>query len=159
VGHPYWPAWGAWLIGDGLANLVLAPTFVLWATGGLPGLCVTTRWRVAEVALWCGLFVLMTSLAVSPIWGVAFLRAVIFLPVPLLLWAAVRFGPQGIATSLSLVAVFVVIGVASGNGPFAGQSTPANVLTVQLFLAVIGIPLLFLAALVQEREAARAEAE
>jgi integral membrane sensor domain MASE1 len=82
--------------------------------------------------------------------------ALAFLPVPLLLWAAVRFGPRGITSALALITILAVPAVANALGPFANQSGPApstlgKVFILQMFLLVIGVPLLFLAALIEER--------
>src|SRR4030095_10292412 len=76
----------------------------------------------------------------------------IYLPVPLLLWAAVRFGPRGLMSGLSLLTVLAMDGMSSGQGPAVGGSTVGNVLTLQIFLLGVGVPLFILAVLVRERE-------
>ena len=86
--------------------------------------------------------------------------ALLYVPIPLLIWAAVRFGPQGLLTSLTLVTVMAIVGVANGLGPFEGRSAPANILTLQFFLFGVGVPLFLLASAVDDARArARAEAE
>ena len=77
---------------------------------------------------------------------------------PLLLWAAVRFGPRGLVSALTLIMALAVAGVANGLGPLAERSEAANLL-LQLFLFAVGVPLFFLAVLVQERQEAQAELE
>ena len=76
----------------------------------------------------------------------------LYLPVPLLLWAAVRFGPRGLMSGLSLLTVLAIAGTANGQGPSVGGSTVGNVLTLQIFLLGVGVPLFILAVLVRERE-------
>jgi PAS domain S-box-containing protein len=154
LGFAYWPAWLSWLLGDSLATLVLAPALVLWVTAGAAGLRIPTWRQAVEIALWCGLFVLVGFVALDVVRGEIVSPALIYVPVPLLLWAAVRFGPRGLASALAIYTVVAIIGAAYGTGPFAGRTTATNVLTVQLFLAAIGMPLFFLAALIQERAAA-----
>jgi two-component system sensor kinase FixL len=69
---------------------------------------------------------------------------------PFLIWAAVRLGPFGTSTAL-LVVVFVAIwGAIHGYGPFIATSPLDSALGVQLFLIVVSIPILFLAALTEE---------
>ncbi len=163
LGFDYWPAWWTWLLGDGLANLVLTPAIVLWAATSAKGLQLISQWRAGERVLWGSMFVVVCAFELGVIWDNVSMRALIYLPVPVLLWAAVRFGPRGLAGGLALITIVSVIGMDQGIGPFVGRSTAANVLSVQLFLAVIGMPLFFLAASVQEhkhmREALQASEE
>src|SRR5262249_43227417 len=77
--------------------------------------------------------------------------ALTYAPLPLLLWAAVRFGPGGTAVSLLLIACLSTWNGVQGRGPFTWQSPADNVLSLQLFLLAVSAPLLLLAALLQER--------
>jgi signal transduction histidine kinase len=76
----------------------------------------------------------------------------LLLPVPLLLWAAVRFGPRGLMSGLSLLTVLAIAGIANGQGPSVSGSVVGNVRTLQIFLLGVGVPLFILAVLVRERE-------
>jgi PAS domain S-box-containing protein len=67
-----------------------------------------------------------------------------------LIWAAVRFGPLGANTALLIVTGLSIWGAVKGYGPFVGSNPAENVLALQLFLATISVPLMLLAALVQE---------
>jgi PAS domain S-box-containing protein len=78
--------------------------------------------------------------------------ALIYAPVPFLLWAAVRFGLRGAAAALAIVASLSVWFAAQGRGPFSPDSPAENILAVQLFLFVTGVPMLLLAAVSQDRE-------
>jgi PAS domain S-box-containing protein len=156
-GEPYWASWRTWILSDVLANLVLAPTLLLWIASGFQGLRAASRWRYAEATVLYGSLLILGLLAFnSRFQGSPTTHALTYLPVSLLLWAAVRFGPRGIASALSLITILAVPAVANATGPFASQSlsTPStlgNVFNLQPFLLVIGVPLLFLAALVEER--------
>jgi signal transduction histidine kinase len=77
------------------------------------------------------------------------------LVLPFLLWAAVRFGTAGASLSLcvtALASVYSAIAHAAYTEPAAAE---ASVLTLQVFLIMLAIPLLCLAALVEERYRAR----
>jgi PAS domain S-box-containing protein len=164
-GEPYSTSWRTWVLGDTLANLVLAPTLLLWIAVGLRGLRARSVWRYAEATLLYGGLLCLGLLAfIIRFQDPGTTQALAYLPVPLLLWAAVRFGPRGIASALSLTAILAVPAVASDLGPFASQSEPplstlGNVFVLQLFLLVIGVPLLFLAALIEERKQTAAALE
>ena len=59
---------------------------------------------------------------------------VLYLPVPVLLWAALRFGILGVSTSLNIVAFFSIWAAVHQRGPFAGGAPPLDdVRTLQLF--------------------------
>src|SRR5262249_60044680 len=75
----------------------------------------------------------------------------LYAPLPLLLWATVRFGVGGLCFSLLVTAYLVFLDASGGQGPFAAQSPGENVLSLQLFLITIGLPLTWLAVLMQER--------
>jgi signal transduction histidine kinase len=74
----------------------------------------------------------------------------LYLPVPLLLAASVRFGGRGASGAILIITVMVLFRAMHGGEPFAGMPPGHNVLSVQLFLAVLAVPAILLAALVEE---------
>jgi PAS domain S-box-containing protein len=74
-------------------------------------------------------------------------------PLPFLLWAAVRLGPGGLCFSLLLLGSVSLWNAFHGRGPFVTQSPAENVLSLQVFLIAISLPLMLLAALFEERRA------
>jgi PAS domain S-box-containing protein len=81
----------------------------------------------------------------------AFAPALVYALLPLLVWAALRFGTYGVSLCLVTVAFTAIWGSAHGNGPFGGLSAAENALSVQLFLILIALPLSILTALIAER--------
>jgi integral membrane sensor domain MASE1 len=139
--------------------VAIAATIGAAVNAGFGGLGVGSRRRFAEAGLLFGGLLLGAFVFDARVLGPDAAPALIYLPVPLLLWAAVRFGPRGVATALSLLIVPAMPAVADALGPFASTSEPAaavlgHILTLRLFLLVIGVPLFFLAALMEERAAA-----
>jgi signal transduction histidine kinase len=84
--------------------------------------------------------------------------ALLYAPLPLLIWATVRYEIVGVCASVLLVGALAAWGVVHEMGPFVVHSPVRNALTTVLFLNVICIPLLMLAAVLQERKATVAEA-
>jgi signal transduction histidine kinase len=72
---------------------------------------------------------------------------------PVLIWAALRFGPFGAATALAITASLTVWNTAHGSGPFVRESITHSVLASQLFVAVAALTSLILAAVTAERTA------
>jgi PAS domain S-box-containing protein len=101
----------------------------------------------------CALFVglLLVSYAVLYKVGSGADSALLFLPLPFLLWAAVRFGAVGASTAISIVGFLAIWSAAHGHGPFSGGTAEQNALSIQIFLIVLSIPLLFLATVIEER--------
>lgn len=151
-GWTFWFSWETAYVGYVLAIVVFTPTIVLWAAASGSGLPVIVRKRAGEAVL----LVLGLLVAGVFVFGVRYEDgglppALIYLLVPLLLWATVRFGPHGIASALALITLIAIVGATKGVGPFVGQSAVANVFALQLFLVFVGISLFFLAAATWER--------
>ena len=81
---------------------------------------------------------------------------------PVLLWAALRFGPRGASTAILVVCSITVWNTAHNAGPFVRESTTDSLLATQLFIATAALTSLVLAAVTAERThvaAALAESE
>lgn len=78
--------------------------------------------------------------------------ALLYAPIPVLLWATVRLGIAGTCGSILLVCVLASWGVSNGTGPFSDRLPVENALSLALFLDVTCTTLLLLAAVVQERK-------
>jgi signal transduction histidine kinase/integral membrane sensor domain MASE1 len=154
LGTPYWQAWITWFLGDALASLVLTPTIVMWVTTGRIGLHPASRARAAEALLLAAALLVMGMLLLFTQVPLVMDDALFYLPIPLLVWAAVRFGPRGIASALTVVTCFAIVSVAGFWGVVTSTSTPRAVLALQLFLIATAVPLLLLAAQIEERKQA-----
>jgi signal transduction histidine kinase len=145
VGYEFWPAWRQWFLGDAVANLVLTPTLLYWSS---------RRFRAMRPDLW-EILLWSIGFATSIYFAVSFARSgfspiAFYLPVPLLIWAATRFGPIGASSALSLLVLLCMIGITEGNGPFSGNLASQNVLFAQLFFAVMSVPVLFVAISIEQ---------
>lgn len=82
------------------------------------------------------------------------LPALVYLPLPFLLWAAVRFGLAGTGASLLFLALAAFGNAILHRGPFGDPRAERSVQAVQLMLLVLSPPLMFLAAALEERRRA-----
>jgi PAS domain S-box-containing protein len=146
----YWELIRVRLFSNALAALIIVPLVVTWATTGIQPLRTARPSRYLEA---CALFVglLLVSYAVLYKLGSGADSALLFLPLPFLLWAAVRFGSLGASTAVSIVSFLAIWSAAHGHGPFSGGPAEQDALSIQIFLIVLAIPLLFLATLIEER--------
>jgi signal transduction histidine kinase len=132
-----------WTLGDACGVLVVAPLILTWATAGLRGI---HRRELVEAAVVLGALVALAELAPQ--------RDVPYVVFPVLLWAAVRFGPRGAATAVFLVCSITVWNTAQNDGPFLRGSITDSLLATQLFIAVSALTSLVLAAETAERSRA-----
>lgn len=150
----YWEVWRVRCLSNILATLTLVPVIVTWATGGFTAVQRASWFRYFEAGiLTAGLFAVGLTVF-STDWLADKTPSVLYWPLPFLLWATVRFGPQGISTALLLVMFLAIGGATHGEGPFVANSSLANALSIQWFLIVVSIPLMALAAVIQERRRA-----
>jgi PAS domain S-box-containing protein len=146
----YWFYWRAWFLSEALAFLMLAPAILCWMNA-FAGRKTFSLPRSIEAGL---IIVLLIAVCLRvfdwPTARAASVPALVYLPLPLLLGAAVRFGPLGINTCLLIMAVLSISGTVNGQGPFATGTAAENVPALQLFLTTVSIPLMLLAALITE---------
>ena len=147
--------WRMRFLGNVLVHLTLSPALLIWTTDGLGWLKSVSPRRYGEA---CLLSIILLGVGLKAFGGEPGgpdnLPLLLYAPIPLLLWAAVRFGPCGAASALSFIACLSIWNAVHGRGPFTEQSPAENVLTLQLFLIVVAVSLLVLAILIQERHRA-----
>jgi two-component system sensor histidine kinase UhpB len=160
-GADFWAVWWARASSNALTVLALGPVLLLGITGGVAWVRASPGRRLTEA----GLLALAVSLSGLVVFGHdalparswpggdgAYAAALLYVPLPLLLWAAVRFGPGGASGALLAFALLATWGTATGGGPLAGMDPASGLLALQGFLALAGAPLLLLAALVREQQ-------
>ena len=74
----------------------------------------------------------------------------LYSPVPLLIWAVLRFGLGGISASMLLITMLAIWGTMQGRGPFLTQTPSENALALQVFLLMAATPLLLLAVAIDD---------
>jgi signal transduction histidine kinase len=140
--------WRTWWLGDSAGVLVVLPLALAWAHHG------GTAWRrlrTLEGVLMVG------SVAALGVLAVATDEPVMYVVFPVLIWAALRFGPPG-ATLAVAISTCVVIGITAHEfGPWSKQPIDHRTLSTQLYIVVTALTTLFLAAVVSERERAATE--
>jgi PAS domain S-box-containing protein len=148
LGYPFWPAFGQWFFGNALANLVLTPAILYWVFTGRESLRGLSWQQMLEVALAVLGLLAAGYFAFWPGLREAYqIPARLYLPIPFLVWIAIRFGLRGASAGLAIIALLAILGALAGKGPFASLGAGRNVLSIQLFLFVVGIPTFLLAAL------------
>src|SRR6266513_1262814 len=73
-----------------------------------------------------------------------------YAPLPFLLWAVFRFGPRATNGAILIVTFLAIWSSAHGHGPFTVESAEINARSIQMFLIVMAVPIMLLAAGIQE---------
>ena len=148
----FWLAWRQRFFSNGFAVLTITPPILLAIRGELVGARHPRGRRYAELALVAiGLSTIgILVIALDPP-RAEIMPALMLAPLPFLLWAAVRLGPGGLCIALLVVTFISWSTVYAGRWPFATQSWSESVLSLHAFLLAMSIPMMFLAAIVEER--------
>jgi len=148
----FWSTWEIWTMAEAAGTLVVMP--VLLAVSDL-----LTRARervdlvrVAEAVVLASGILLATTPALGQSGvGQGSSLSMLYLPFPLLVWAAIRFGPTGAALANLELASITILSMLNARGPFAGPWSENGMLAVQQFLIVTAATSMTLAGLMAER--------
>ena len=148
----YWQLVRVRFLSNVLAAMIVVPFVMTWAEGGIATIRGAWPRRVAEAAA-----LTVCLLAVGFVIfdqhqpGYGAFHALLNAPLPFLLWGAVRFGPRMTSTAILLLVLLAIWGATHGDGPFAASSPEENARSVQFFLIAMAVPVLLLAAALEER--------
>jgi PAS domain S-box-containing protein len=150
--HSYMYVWGARVLSNALSTLMIVPLIVLLATHKVTADTVFGPQRYVEAASLVVAVVLTGWITFSKEGEALFgMACPIVLPLPVLLWSAVRFRLKALCLCLLLVAYLAFLHSADGHGFFAMNSPQQNVLSLQFYLILIALPLMLLTILIEER--------
>jgi len=150
-GTRYWVEWRNLGISNGVTAVVLVPALLLVANRLADRGVNVTPARIIEGSLLALGIVLVGTyvFAIVPS-GPKTSPALLYAPIPLLIWAALRFGLSGISAAMLVVTFEAILGAMHGRGPFLLESPAENALALQMFLIVTGTPLMFLSVLLED---------
>ena len=150
-GHDFWEEWRNLGVSNGVTVIVLVPAIMMGLHAWRGGKVDATPARIAEALLLAAGTVAVGYLVFdSPTAGPDASPALLYLPIPLLIWAVLRFGLGGMCTSMLALTMIAILGTMQGRGPFLSQAPAENVLALQSFLLMVATPLLLLAAAIAE---------
>jgi PAS domain S-box-containing protein len=150
--------WAYWYASNALGSLTLGPVAMIWLSEdkGL-GSFVLSR-RHIEVALLAVALVVTCTIAFDAGMSVAtsgYLPTLLYLPLPLILWSALRFGVKGASRAILVISLVLIWRALNGPNLFTIGSAESNVFALQIFLIGLSAPTLLLGAAIDE--ARRAE--
>jgi diguanylate cyclase (GGDEF)-like protein len=140
----WWAIWPKYLVGDALGVLVVAPVLLCWRARP-----IVRHW--AESAS-LALVLLVVPFKVFIPWTGVWEAAIPYLVIPLLTWAALRFGIRGAAVAVFAVTQIATWSTVRGHGHFAvaGAPTGQAIALLQVFLVIVGMTTFVLAAMAED---------
>lgn len=142
----YAQAWLTWFTGDASGIFVVTPLIVAL------GVRDWISWNLRRVLEGLALLVLTIALAQFVFGSEATMsHPLAYLPMPLFIWAAFRFGQRGAAVTVALVYAIALFGTLRGTGPFASVRPNDALLLLGLYACVTASTSLLLAAVVSDR--------
>ncbi len=155
-GEPFQVVFFRRFFSNSLGQLTLVPSTIVVFRQGLAWLRFAERRRRVEALLLAVGLVVLCALVFS-----GYQRDSAFLPggpytalpllMPLLVYAGVRFGPAGASLSLLATALLAIASAMSGWTPLTVLPVEERIRALQVFLIVVGVPLLVSSALIEER--------
>jgi signal transduction histidine kinase/CheY-like chemotaxis protein len=145
----YGITWLTWWIADSIGILVIAPIFLAGSTR-FRQLQQSLQTQGLEAAVLLFLLIVVSQVTFGHSYPVEYLL------VPLLMWAAFRFGQAGATLLIGGVAALSAWATAQGLGPFVRPSVNESLLLLQSFVGVVAIAILILAVVVAENQQASA---
>ncbi len=149
------PVWLTWWMGDAGGALVVTPFVLLWGRNH------RVSWRrlrgIEGIILVCVLIVISQLVFGAFFPRPEWLDALSFLCIPVIVWAAFRFGQREAATVTLILSGIAIWGTVRGRGPFAMNDLNESLLVLQAFVSVLSVTGLTLAASVREQRRAAQE--
>jgi len=140
LNEKFWTAWTQWFLGDALASLVVTPVLFCFLRD-FNSVSQAKPKRHVELLLLATTLILASAItfrlgsdeSAHPLY-------LLYLPVPFLIWAAVRLGPMGTGLILTIISALATVG-----------ASKSSVLAIQLFLIVPSGSFLLLSVLRQQQ--------
>jgi signal transduction histidine kinase len=150
-GQNYWMLWTTRLTSNIGADVTIVPMIVIFGIKGL------SWFRRADTSAYCEAAVLMMGIVVVSLFvfgresAISSFWAFIYAPLPLLIWALLRFGTGGASASILALALISIWNTMHGRGPLGAQSTAYAVLSLHFLLTALAVSFLLSGALIAER--------
>ncbi|MBU1775593.1 MAG: PAS domain S-box protein, partial [Gammaproteobacteria bacterium] len=145
VGMPI--AWLNWWLGDMISVLLVSPLLLSISKASFAEL----RQRPAQMLI-CTMLLGISGTFVFLVNLEAHILPLAFLPLPMVLWAALRLGATGASLSVLALSLITAIGTAMGKGVFGSLPEPHGMYMAWLYMFITALIGLMATALLGERK-------
>lgn len=151
----YASVWLKWWLGDMMGVLVVAPPLLVWLTHPRPVL--SSLKAVEAVSLLAILLVVSYTIFSAPVLAGHGYYPASLAVFPFVIWGALRFDHWGGTLVTGVISVLAIWGTTQGTGPFAVGSPVDSLVGWCIFVNVVAVTGLLLAASSAEQHRAQAE--
>lgn len=143
--------WARWYASNALGSLTLSP-IALICIERMGSFSFTPTLRRVEAMLVAAVLAVTCFFAFKEDTSIAsgYVPALLYLPLPIIVWAAVRFGAGGASGAILVISVVLIWRALNGHNLFDVGNAEANVFAIQLFLIGLSCPILLLGAAIEE---------
>jgi PAS domain S-box-containing protein len=150
---PFWEVWRMRFFSNCLTMLTVVPVIVMAGSQSIDRLRKIRSKRVVEgLLLTLGLLASGKLLFNKEMVPENIISILVYIPLPFLLWAAIRFGPAGLSSAMLLTTFLSIWALIHQRGPFGQMSPVESVFSLQKFLIAMSVPLMLLSAIIRERQ-------
>jgi PAS domain S-box-containing protein len=155
LGVPFGSSWFWWWSSNGVGNFLFTLLIMSWS-GATKAVLEELKTRAVEYGALVFLMTILSNYAFSHFTGAHWIIPLLYLfTFCFFLWASMRFGMPGAATTSLILAGLILWNTMRGHMLFFGaESIPGTVLLIQITLSMVSIPSMILAALLTERKQA-----
>jgi two-component system, LuxR family, sensor kinase FixL len=143
--------WARWYASNALGSLTLTP-IALICIERMGSLSFAPTLRRLEAILVAAVLAVTCFFAFKEDTSIAsgYVPALLYLPLPIIVWAAVRFGAAGASGVIMVISFVLIWRTLNGHNLFDVGNAEANVFAMQLFLIGLSCPVLLLGAAIEE---------
>ncbi len=140
--------WLTWWLGDAVGVFVATPLLLAWLRDRT---LTDSGIRSVEIVLLLAAIVTSSLIAFTTTFGTATQGyPLVFLPLPFLLWSALRLGTPGATASIVVVETIAIAGTLAKQSSFVVASSNHSLLLLQLFIFVITLTTVLLSIFVEQ---------
>ena len=147
--------WITWWLGDAVGALVVCPALLLMTAKPRIPLGTAELFEVAGLGLALAFAAIFVFTGASPLEESR--TPAEFVVMPLLMWAAFRFGPREAVFAVMLLSAIAIAGTVGGAGPFIMRTPNESLLLLQAFIGMAAATTLVVAAAMSQRRRAEAQ--
>jgi len=149
----YWVYWAQWYLANALGFVTLGPIALIWISEYRKSQSILIPRRPFEAAI-LGLGLVVVCFIVFEVRpftvSSSFLPALVYMPLPLVLWAALRFGVKGASSAILIVTIVLIGRTLKGPTLFVTGDAETSVFAIQVFLIGLAVPVLLLGSAIDE---------
>ncbi len=145
--------WAQWYLSNALGWLTLGPIVLIWLGRKPQPLHFVPIRRLIEGAVLGVSLVAVCTLGFqlsAETAAIEFVPALLYSPLPLILWCAIRFGERGASGAILVVTVVLLWLALNSTSLFINDNSEMSVFGLQVFLVGLSIPVLLLGAAIDE---------